>query len=103
MSRVVFKLDPSIVVAERTEMGPGFDPRAPARSSEPSWARFPFAAAVDAGIPYVRDIAGPDDRARLVQIEDDALVDAIDRDRARQAAAERERECDAMVIDDPDA
>jgi len=38
-------------------------------------------AAFDAGIPYVRDIAGQADRAHLVQIEDDDLVEAIDRDR----------------------
>lgn len=38
-------------------------------------------AAFDAGIPYVRDIAGEHDRAHLVQIEDEELVEAIDRDR----------------------
>lgn len=97
-SRVLFKVDPSIVVAERTEHGVPIDPRAPARPW-PSWDRFPFGAAVAAGIPYVRDIAGPDDHAYLVQIEDDELVDAIDRDRALRAAAE----CDARVVDDPDA
>ena len=78
--RVLFKPDPSIVVAERTELGPAFDPRAPARQRDPL-ARFPFAAAVVAGIPWIRDIAGPDDEACLVQIEDD----------------------DTVVVDDPDA
>jgi hypothetical protein len=95
-SRVLFKLDPSIVVAERTEMGPGFDQRAPATPRDP-FERFPFAAAAAAGIPYLRDIAGPDDRACLVQIEDDDLMEAIDRDRALRTAVERE--CDAVVVD----
>lgn len=94
-SRVIFKLDPNVVVAERTEVGPMLDPRLPARPW-PSWDRFPFAAAVAEGIPYLRDIAGPDDRACLVQIEDDELVAAIDRDRALRAAAESD---DAVVVD----
>lgn len=68
--RVLFKLDPSIVVAERTEHGVPFDPREPATPRDP-FARFPFAASVNAGIPWIRDIAGPDDEARLVQIDDD--------------------------------
>lgn len=98
--RVLFKLDPSIVVTERTEMGPGFDPRTPAIPPDP-FARFPFAAAFCAGIPFPRDIAGPADRAHLVQIEDEELVDAIDRDRALRAAVERE--VDTVVVDDRDA
>lgn len=90
-SRVLFKLDPSIVVAERTDMGPPPVSRAPARPRDP-FARFPFAAAFCAGIPFVRDIAGPADCAHLVQIEDDELVEAIDRDRALRLAIEREVE-----------
>lgn len=95
-SRVMFKIDPSIVVTERTEIGHGFDPRAPARTRDP-FERFPFAAAVAAGIPYLRDVAGPDDRACLIQIEDDELVEAIDRDRALRASAERD--VDSVVVD----
>jgi hypothetical protein len=40
-----------------------------------------FTSAFDLGIDYVRDIAGELDHACLVQIEDDELVAAIDRDR----------------------
>lgn len=98
--RVLFKLDPGIVVPERTEVGVPVTPRAPARLPDPL-AKWPTVAAWYAGIPYLRDIAGPDDRALLVQIEDDELVEAIDRDRARRAAAERDD--DAVVVDDPDA
>lgn len=96
-ARVLFKLDPSVVVAEHTDIGVRFDQRAPARSW-PSWERFPFGASVAEGIPYLRDIAGPADRACLMQIEDDDLVEAIDRDRMLRAVAEREDE-DAMVVD----
>lgn len=95
-ARVLFKLDPAREI-ERTEVGPGFDQRAPA-SPDPL-ARFPIAAACLAGIPYVRDISGPADRACLVQIEDDDLVDAIDRDRALRAAVERDLDLDTDVVD----
>lgn len=94
-SRVLFKLDPNLVVVERTNIGPGIDQRPPAKPW-PSWDRFPFGAAAAEGIPYVRDIAGPGDRAHLVQIEDDELVEAIDRDRALRAAAESD---DVVVVD----
>jgi hypothetical protein len=90
--RVEFRI-PVHVPAERTNAGVGVAQRPPAAQPDP-FARFPFAAAVAAGIPYVRDIAGPADRACLVQIEDDELVAAIDRDRAM-------RECDTEVVDDP--
>lgn len=76
-ARVLFRLDPSIVVAERTEVGAPIEPRAPARPW-PSWDRFPFGAAVAAGIPYIRDIAGPDDCANLVQIDDDGDSVVVD-------------------------
>lgn len=95
-SRVLFKPDPSIVVAEWTAVGIGGDPRAPAAVPD-LLANFPTAAAMLEGIPWVRDIAGPDDFADLVQIEDDDLVEAIDRDRALRAAIERE--CDSIVVD----
>lgn len=95
--RVEFRI-PVHVTTERTNAGVGVCPRAPAAGPDP-FERFPFAAAVAAGIPYLRDIAGPADRAFLVQIEDDDLVDAIDRDRDLRAAVERE--CDTVVVDDP--
>lgn len=97
-SRVLFKIDPRIVVAERTEHGVPPAARLPAKARDP-FERFPFAAAVCAGIPWVRDIASPEDHANLWQIEDDELVEAIDRDRALRAAADT----DAVVVDDPDA
>lgn len=96
-SRVLFKLDPDREI-EHTEIGPGFDRRAPAAPRDPL-ARFPIAAACLAGIPYVRDVAGPADSAHLVQIEDDELVECIDRDRALRAAVERELDLDTEVVD----
>lgn len=92
-TRVLFKLDPGIQVTERTEHGVPITPRAPAKSW-PSWDRFPFGASVAAGIPWVRDIAGPSDHANLWQIEDDELLEAIDRDRALRAADD-----DTVVVD----
>lgn len=43
-------------------------------------ARGPFLAAFDAGIGDVRDIAGESDFADLIQVRDDELLDAIDRE-----------------------
>jgi len=48
----------------------------------------PFLAAFDAGMYQVRDIAGQADRAHLMQIDDDELVDAIDRDREMRRTVE---------------
>lgn len=40
-----------------------------------------FTSAFDVGIGDVRDIAGQRDRAHLIQIRDDELLETIDRDR----------------------
>lgn len=101
-SRVLFKLDPNVVVAERTEIGNTVGWRLSPEGCAAVRAQLeagPHLAAFDAGMDLVRDLAGARDFARLVLVRDRELLDAIDRDRALRAAAE----CETMVVDDPDA
>lgn len=104
MSRVLFKLDPDIVVSERTEIGTAIgwrlspEGKAMVRRQLESG---PHLAAFDAGMDQVRDLAGPPDFAHLVLVRDRELLDAIDRDQALRSNARRRTE--TYVVDDPDA
>lgn len=105
-SRVLFKLDPDIVVSERTEIGTAIGWRLSPEGKAAVRRQLedgPHLAAFDAGMDLVRDLAGSRDFARLVLVRDRELLDAIDRDHVMRTRARHQARPDTIVVDDPDA